>query len=148
MPFVFPRFRPLNNLLTLSNRALYRASGGRVGASFAGAPIYLLLTKGRKSGKERAHPLLFIQDGENLVVAASNFGHQNHPSWYLNLKSDPEIWVEQGNKRVPVIAEDAEGVERERLWQRFAKLYEGYRTYEKRTDRHIPVVVLKPREVR
>lgn len=148
MPIVFPRFRPLNNLLTSSNRALYRASGGRIGGRFAGAPTYLLVTRGRRSGTERTHPLLFIEDGENLVVAASNFGQQNHPSWYLNLKSDPEVWVQKGDERVPVMAEDADGVERERLWQRFAKLYEGYRTYEKRTDRRIPVVVLKPREVR
>lgn len=95
MPIVFPRFRPLNNLLTSSNRALYRASGGRIGGRFAGAPIYLLVTRGRRSGTERTHPLLFIEDGENLVVAASNFGQQNHPSWYLNLKSDPEVWVQK-----------------------------------------------------
>lgn len=145
MPFVFPRFRPLNNFLTTSNRALYRLSGGRIGGSFAGAPIYLLVTKGRKSGKERAHPLLFIEDGENMVVAASNFGHENYPAWYLNLQADPKAWVEKPKERLAVAAEDAEGGERDRLWERFAELYEGYRTYEKRTDRHIPVVVLKPR---
>lgn len=146
MPFVFPRFRPLNNLLTVSNRALYRASGGRIGGSFAGAPVYLLVTRGRKSDKERAQPLLFIEDGENLVVAASNFGHENHPAWYLNLKADPEVWVEKGRERLPVLASDVEGKERARLWERFAELYEGYRVYEQRTDREIPVVVLKPRE--
>lgn len=148
MPFVFPRFRPLNNFLTVSNRALYRLSGGRIGGSFAGAPIYLLVTKGRKSGKERAQPLLFIEDGENLAVAASNFGHENYPAWYLNLKADPEVWVEKGKERIAFTAEDAEGAERGRLWERFAELYEGYREYEKRTDRYIPVVVLKPREAR
>jgi deazaflavin-dependent oxidoreductase (nitroreductase family) len=146
MPFVFPRFKPLNDLLTVSNRALYQASGGRIGNSFAGAPIYLLVTKGRKSGKERAMPLLFVEDGGNLVVVASNFGHENHPAWYLNLKADPNASVDKGKERIAVTAVEAEGSERRRLWERFAEVYEGYRTYEKRAGRHIPVVVLKPRD--
>lgn len=143
MPFVFPRIRPLNNLLTVSNRALLRATGGRVANSFAGAPIYLLVTKGRKSGKERALPLLFLEDGEDHVVAASNFGHENFPAWYLNLKADPQAWIEKGNERIAVTAVEADGEERERLWRRFTELYEGYKTYETRTDRRIPVVVLR-----
>lgn len=144
MVFVFPRIRLLNDLLTVSNRALLKATGGRVGGSFAGAPIYLLVTKGRKSGKAREMPLLFIEDNGNYAVAASNFGHENFPSWYLNLKAEPQAQVDTGKKRISVTAEEAEGAERDRLWKRFTELYDGYNTYEKRTGRRIPVVVLKP----
>ncbi len=142
---VFPAFRPLNQILTGVNRFLLRASSGRIGGSFAGAPVYLLITTGRKSGKERAQPLLFIEDRENLAAAASNFGHRNHPAWYLNLKANPEVVVERNGERVPMVAEEATGEDRKRLWQRFAEIYAGYRVYETRTDRNIPVVVFRAR---
>ncbi len=143
---VFPALTPLNRFLTVTNRAIYRLSGGRIGGSFAGTPVYLLITTGRKSGKERAQPLIFIEDGENLVAAASNFGHGHHPAWYLNLKADPNVAVEKRGERVPMVAEEAEGEERARLWARFVAVYAGYSVYETRTDRKIPVVVFKPRE--
>ena len=142
---VLPRFRPFNQVLTTVNRWLLRASSGRIGGSFAGAPVYVLITMGRKSGKERAQPLLFIEDGENLAAAASNFGHDHHPAWYLNLKANPNVIVEKRGERVPMAAEEAEGEERARLWERFAELYVAYSVYETRTDRHIPVIVFKPR---
>ena len=142
---VFPAFRPLNKVLTAVNRFLLQASNGRIGGSFAGAPVYLLITTGRKSGKERAQPLLFIKDGENLAAAASNFGHENHPAWYLNLKANSEVFIEKKGERVPMVAEEATGEDRERLWQRFAEMYAGYRVYETRTDRHSPVVVFRAR---
>lgn len=146
MPILIPRFRPLNDLLTVSHRMLYRVANGRVGNRFAGTPMYLLITKGRKSGKERANPLLFLEDGDNYAVAASNFGHDNHPAWYLNLKADPNARIDLGSETIDVVAEEADGEERERLWERFTEIYNGYQEYEKRTDRRIPVVVLRPRE--
>lgn len=142
---VLPAFRPFNQMLTVVHRFLLRASGGRVGGNFAGASVYLLITTGRKSGKERAQPLLFIEDGESLAAAASNFGHENHPAWYLNLKANPEVVVEKKGERMPMVAEEASGEDRERLWQRFGEIYVAYRVYETRTDRHIPVVVFKAR---
>jgi len=142
---VFPALTPLNRFLTTTNRAIYRLSGGRIGGSFAGAPVYLLITKGRKSGKKRAQPLLFIEDGENLAAAASNFGHGHQPAWYLNLKANPNVVVEKRGERVPMAAEEAEGEERARLWKRFVEVYGGYSVYETRTDRRIPVIVFKPR---
>ncbi len=145
---VFPALTPLNWLLTVTNRAIYRLSSGRIGGSFAGTPVYLLITTGRKSGRERAQPLLFIEDGENLAVAASNFGHGHHPAWYLNLKADPNVVIEKRGERAPMAAEEAQGEERARLWERFAEVYAGYRVYETRTDRKIPVIVLKPRGAR
>ena len=122
----------------------YKLSGGRVGNSFQGAPIALVESVGRKSGRHRTHPLICSEDGHNLVVVASKGGIDKHPAWYLNLKANPETsaWW-QGRKR-RVRAREAEGSERERLWKLMTDVYPTYGSYQRRTDRLIPVVVLEP----
>ncbi len=122
----------------------YRLTGGAIGGSLAGRPILLLTTTGRKTGQRRTTPLQYLEDGENMVLAASNGGNPRHPAWWLNLESNPGAEVRVGSDRKPVRAEKAEGEERERLWKLLVELYSGYEEYQKTTQREIPVVVLRP----
>ena len=109
-------------------------------------PTLLLTTKGRKSGKPRALPLIYGEAGNGYVVIASKGGLPNHPIWYLNLEAHPECELMVGAKAVSARARVAEGEERQRLWQQMAKLYPPYDEYQERAGaRTIPVVVLEPR---
>jgi deazaflavin-dependent oxidoreductase (nitroreductase family) len=122
----------------------YRLSGGVLGGSMGGAPIVLLTTTGRKSGRQKTTPLQSIEDGDNIVVIASNAGHKVDPQWWRNLKANPEATVQIRRREVKMRAEEATGEERERLWQKAVDQYPGYANYQKTADREIPVVVLKP----
>jgi deazaflavin-dependent oxidoreductase (nitroreductase family) len=110
----------------------------------AGGPVLLLTTTGRKSGREHTVPLLYLEDGENLALVASNGGAPIHPAWWLNLRANPEARVEIGHRKLRVRAEKASSEEKERLWPRLVEMYGGYENYRRRTDREIPVVVLSP----
>ena len=125
---------------------VYRATGGGVGGRLAGASVLLLTTTGRKSGKEHTVPLLYLEDGENMVVVASNGGTPRHPAWWLNLEKKPEAIVEIGHRKLRVRAERASPEEKDRLWPKLVAMYAGYESYRCRTDREIPVVILRPIE--
>jgi F420H(2)-dependent quinone reductase len=127
------------------NIPLYRLSGGRIGGHIAEAPVLLLTTTGRKSGLQRTAPVVYLADGENLVVIGSNAGHRRTPAWSLNLKANPDADVEVGRKRRRVRARVAEGDERADLWRRHNEQYSGFDEYEARTDRDIALFVLEPR---
>jgi F420H(2)-dependent quinone reductase len=127
------------------NVPLYRLSGGRIGGRINRAPVLLLTTTGRKSGQQRTAPVVYIADGENLVVIGSNAGHGRTPAWSLNLKANPEAEVEVGRERRPVRARVAEGEERAELWRKHNDQYSGFDEYEARTDRDIALFVLEPR---
>ena len=123
---------------------IYKASRGRIGGTAYGAPIALVESVGRKSGKRRTHPLIACEDDGKLIVVASKGGIERHPAWYLNLKAHPETtayW--QGRKR-RVRARDATDEERERLWPMMVAIYRPYESYQRRTQRKIPVVILEP----
>ncbi len=122
----------------------YRLTGGLLGGSVMGRPILLLTTTGRKTGTRRTTPLLYLEDGENLVVIASNGGHQRHPAWWLNLEQNPQAEVQMRSAKKHVRAEEATGEERERLWRATVETYSGYEGYQKSTDRRIPIVILRP----
>jgi deazaflavin-dependent oxidoreductase (nitroreductase family) len=125
---------------------VYRLTDGKIWGRIGGGPVLLLTTTGRKSGKKRTVPLLYLEDGENLVVVASNGGTAAHPAWWLNLRVDPEATVEIGGRKLRVRAENAAPEEKERLWPRLVAMYSGYEAYRHRTDREIPVVLLRPVE--
>ena len=125
------------------HNALYRLSGGKVAGRMGKAPILLLTVAGRKSGKRRTTPLLYGRDGDNYVVIASMGGAPKHPSWYLNLQGQ-EAEIQVGREKLRVRARDADGDERERLWTQMVSLYPAYDSYQKKTSRRIPVVVLEP----
>ena len=100
--------------------------------------------KGAKSGKSRTVALVYIKDGDNIALIASKGGNLRHPAWYMNLKADPEAQIFINGKVHNYIASQAEGDERDRLWQKALELYSGYEKYQKRAgDREIPVVVLE-----
>ena len=107
-------------------------------------PTLLLTTKGRKSGKDRALPLIYGEAGESYVVIASKGGMPKHPLWYQNLEAEPRCELMVGAKRVEAHARVASGTEREQLWKRMAEIYPPYLDYQKATERTIPVVVLDP----
>ena len=128
---------------------LYRWSGGRIGGKLAGLPVLLLETVGRRSGERRETALTYLPHphpkGEHFVVIASVLGEPRHPAWYLNLSADPNVAVTVGRSRIAVTARDAEGEEREQIWNDLVSVSPDYAQYRTRTDRRIPVVVLERR---
>ena len=127
-----------------AHRFLYRVSGGRIGGRVVGMPVLMLTTTGRKSGEPRTNVLTYLPKGRAAVVFASNAGEPRHPAWWLNLAADPHATVQRGRELTPVVAREAEGEERARLWDEVVRTEAGYAEYEKRTTRRIPVVVLEP----
>ena len=134
------RVRALSSL----NRFLYRATGGLVGGKFGRVRILLLTTTGRRTGRRRTKPLLYVRDGERLALAASYGGRPYHPAWYLNLQAEPNAEVQLGRERRSVRARDATPEERDRLWPQFVSTYPKYELYRRSTDRRIPIVILEP----
>lgn len=133
------------------NVALYRRTGGllgskwRVGSAFPwGLPVCLLTTTGRKSGQPRTTPLLFLEDGDNVVLVASQGGLPKHPLWYLNLKADPRVTVQIKRKVRYMSARTATDDERSELWPRLTAMYPDFDNYQAWTDRTIPVVICLP----
>ena len=126
------------------NVPLYRISGGRLGGRIAKAPVLLLTTTGRRSGAARTTPVLYLADGERLVVIGSNAGNERTPAWALNLVAGPDAEVEIGSERRAVRARVAEGGEREQLWRRMTESYSGFDAYRDRTAREIKLFVLEP----
>ena len=125
------------------HHAIYRGSSGRVLGKFRRVEFLLLTTTGRKTGEKRTAPLVYIEDGDDYAVVASFAGAPKHPAWYLNLKSHPEATVQIGDQVFDVTASTATPEEKQRLWPRFTAVYRDYDTYQKRTDRGIPVVLLR-----
>ena len=123
------------------HRFAYRISGGRVG----GAGTLELRTVGRRTGEPRMTLLAYFADAGRYVVIASNAGASKDPAWFLNLTARPEAAVTVGGHRIPVRARAADGQERETLWHRIVIWNPSYRSYQQRTARRIPVVVLEPR---
>jgi deazaflavin-dependent oxidoreductase (nitroreductase family) len=126
---------------------LYQRTGGRLGQTIPGVPGKMLLLDhvGARSGTRRTSPLLYVEDGEDLVVVASKGGFPKHPAWFHNLIANPDTTVQVGSERRPVHARVATPQERERLWPMAVRSYHAYEDYRRRTDREIPLVVLEPR---
>lgn len=133
------------NLATRAHVQVYKATGGRLGGSYFRAPILLLEHVGRRSGTRRTTPLLYLDDHPDLVIVASRGGSKAPPAWWLNLEAGPSTAVRVGSERREVVARTATPEEKQELWPRLVDLYSDYETYQKRTDRDIPVVILSPR---
>jgi len=132
--------------LSTLHQVLYRGTRGIVGRRLVGNDMCLLSTTGRWSGQVHTVPLLYLRDGERLVVIASWGGRDHHPDWYVNLLADSRAVVQVLGDRWAVEAETADSDRRALWWPRVLAAYDGYATYESRTDREIPVVFLEPRE--
>ena len=126
------------------NTWLYKLTGGRLGGTFQKAPVALLTTTGRKSGQPRVSPLLYVRDGDKVIVPASRGGSNKHPMWYLNLKVNPKVQVQVKKEALHLTARDANDEERERYWRRLAEIYPPIDDYQSWTDRTIPLVVCEP----
>jgi deazaflavin-dependent oxidoreductase (nitroreductase family) len=107
-----------------------------------GAPVLLLSTVGRKTGKKRTKPLLYIDDGDNIVVVASNGGRDKNPAWFRNIKRSPLTEVQVRGRQMMMRAEQASADKKERLWPLLTKMYARYDEYQAKTKREIPVVIL------
>jgi deazaflavin-dependent oxidoreductase (nitroreductase family) len=125
--------------------AEFRANEGKVGGPFEGAPILLLHHTGARSAKVRVNPLAYQAVGDRLAVFASKGGAPTNPDWYHNLVANPEATVEVGTETIPVRARVATGEERERIWKRQIQVMPGFASYEKKTSRTIPVIILERR---
>jgi len=106
--------------------------------------VLLLTTTGRKTGKQRTTPLLYVEDGGRYAVVASVGGAPAHPGWYLNLRSQPAAAIQIGRKKLPITAETAGPDERARLWALATRMYPAYDAYQAKTSREIPIVILSP----
>jgi deazaflavin-dependent oxidoreductase (nitroreductase family) len=122
----------------------FRANEGRVGGMFDGLPLLLLHHTGAKSGKSRVNPLAYQSDGGRYVVFASKAGAPTNPDWYHNLKAQPNVTIEVGADTIEVIAGEATGEERERLYRTQAERIPQFAEYEQKAKRVIPVIVLTP----
>ena len=133
------------NVAMRVDRVLLPLSRGRVSISI-GQQVGLLETVGAKSGQRRRIPLLYVRDGDHVVLIASKGGNTKHPAWYHNLKATPQArFLGPGGLTGSYVAREAEGHERDRLWSEAVDYYDGFSTYQGRTDgRRIPVVVLEP----
>jgi deazaflavin-dependent oxidoreductase (nitroreductase family) len=125
----------------------FRANGGKVGGYFAGANMLLLHTTGAKSGRPRTNPLVYFTDGDRIVVIASKSGADSNPDWYHNLLANPTVTVELGNRQFQARATAVtEEPERSRLYAKMAEYRPVFATYEQKTSRKIPAIVLQPVE--
>jgi deazaflavin-dependent oxidoreductase (nitroreductase family) len=137
---------PLLRRLTGVHTLAYRTTSGLIGHRLPGAPPMLLLDHvGARTRTARTTPLVYVTDGPDIVVVASKGGHPKHPAWYHNLRAHPDTTVQIGSTRRAVHARVATPDERARLWPKAVATYGGYRGYQERAEREIPLVILEPR---
>lgn len=136
--------RLLISLMSKTHTFWYRTTGGSLGARMRGADVLLLTTTGRTSGKARTTPLIYIEDGADVILVASNGGDDRDPGWWRNLKAHSEATIQIKRERRRVRAERASAEEKARLWPKLVAQYSDYDVYTTRTAREIPVVILKP----
>ncbi len=132
--------RRLSTLHTLA----YRLTGGRIGRRLVNNDMLLLTTTGRRSRRQHTIPLLYLRDGDSVIVVASWGGRDYPPHWYLNVTADPAVFVQIDGTGWPAVAEELDEPERSTWWQHAVTAYDGYTEYQSRTDRVIPILRLTP----
>ena len=120
----------------------FRANDGKVGGQFADMTLLLLHTTGAKSGLPRVNPLVYLEDGDRLVVFASKAGAPTNPDWYYNVVANPEVSVEVGTEWFRALATIAEEPERTKLFDKMVALNPGFGEYQRKTTRIIPAIIL------
>ncbi|MGV0635423.1 nitroreductase family deazaflavin-dependent oxidoreductase [Mycolicibacillus trivialis] len=152
--------RALNSALTgviikwmsRANTAMYKASNGRVGGKWRMGskrfgdlpPVGILTTIGRKSGQPREAPLLYLREGDRVVLVASQGGRATNPMWYLNLKADPAVSFRIRDEVLTLTARDATAAERAEYWPKLDAMYPDFADYRSYTTREIPIVICDP----
>ena len=130
--------------MSRGNTWLYKLTRGKQGGTFKKVPVALLTTTGRKTGQPRVSPLLYLRDGDRVIVVASRGGSDRNPLWYLNLKADPKVQVQIKDEVLQLTARDATDDEPATLWPQLVKMYPDFDDYQSWTDRRIPIVVCDP----
>jgi deazaflavin-dependent oxidoreductase (nitroreductase family) len=132
-------------LVTGFHEAVYRLTNGRIGNRGFGMPVLILTTTGRKTGKQRTTMLTSpVQDGDSVVLVASYGGDDRHPTWFLNLRDNPQVEITMEGRTRRMRARVATPEEKAELWPRVVAAYRGYGQYQTRTDRDIPLVICEP----
>ena len=123
---------------------VYRRTNGRLGSRMLWFPAALITTTGRKSGRSRTTPTLYLRDGDRIVLPASYGGRDHHPAWYLDIRADPRVRVQVRDQVMDLTARDATADERQVYWRKLARIYPPYKGYQDAADRRIPLVVCEP----
>lgn len=137
------KHNPLIKLFWWMHLKLYLWSKGRIGGSMRGLPVLILITKGKKTGLLRTKALMYLPYGNNFVVIASNLGKENHPGWWINLMAQPNASAQIAGLQYTVHAREAQGEERENLWQALSEKSSDYEQYRSWAKRRIPIVILE-----
>src|SRR6267378_4354792 len=132
----------LQQAMSSTHVFFYKLSGGRIGGRIHKVNVLLLTTTGRKTGRRRTTPVLYVRDGNRLVIVASNSGRATDPSWWMNLKRNPIGMVQVKSLKETVYAQRAIGSDKERLWRLMTNAYPTFFFHEEDGIRDIPVVVL------
>ncbi|MGZ4525791.1 MAG: nitroreductase family deazaflavin-dependent oxidoreductase [Mycobacterium sp.] len=130
--------------MSRANTWMYRLSKGKWGGTFQKNPVALLTTTGRKTGQPRVSPLLYLREGDRVLLVASQGGRDKHPLWYLNLKANPKVSVQIKDAVLQLQARDATAEERAEYWPKLVAMYPNFDDYQSWTDRVIPVVICDP----
>lgn len=140
-----PQTKHIVKWMSRINTWLYKRTDGKVGGKFLkGAPVALLTTTGRKTGEPRVSPLLYLRDGDRVILVASQGGAANNPMWYLNLKANPKVTIQIKDQVLNLTARDATEAEKAEYWPKLVAMYSSFEDYQSWTDRVIPVVICDP----
>ncbi len=140
-----PQTKHIVKWMSRINTWLYKRTDGKVGGKFLkGAPVALLTTTGRKTGEPRVSPLLYLREGDRVILVASQGGAANNPMWYLNLKANPKVTIQIKDQVLHLTARDATEAEKAEYWPKLVAMYSSFDDYQSWTDRVIPVVICDP----
>lgn len=140
-----PQTKHIIKWMSRANTFLYKKTNGRVGGKFLkGAPVALLTTTGRKTGEPRVSPLLYLREGNRVILVASQGGAATNPMWYLNLKANPTVTIQIKDEVLHLTARDATEQEKSEYWPKLVAMYSSFDDYQSWTDRIIPVVICDP----
>ena len=140
-----PMTKVIIKWMSRANTFVYKKTDGKVGGKLPkGAPVALLTTTGRKTGEPRVSPLLYLRDGDRVILVASQGGAAKNPMWYLNLKANPKVSVQIKDEMLNLTARDATEAERTEYWPKLVEMYSSFDDYQSWTDRVIPVVMCEP----
>ncbi len=139
-----PLIKRFMHVMTRAHVALFRMTEGRLGKNFLGRPVCLVEMTGRKTGQRRTIPLMYVPDGDEVILVASQGGMDRHPVWYYNLVADPHVTIIAEGKQRKMIARQADDAEKARRWLAAVKAYPDFDEYQARTNRDIPLLVCTP----
>lgn len=140
-----PQTKHIIKWMSRANTFLYKKTDGKIGGKFLkGAPVALLTTIGRKTGQPRVSPLLYLREGNRVILVASQGGAAKNPMWYLNLKANPKVTIQIKDEVLHLTARDATEQEKSEYWPKLVEMYSSFDDYQSWTHRVIPVVICDP----